>query len=165
LTALRSEACVSSRTIRSVSTACSRRGWNPGLVSQPQSILLPQGRRWPGRPDEGDSAPATACSRRPNCRRYSQSPRCLSPTGSPASSKGRRLAHDELGRVPKPTPGDPDSARVVGMACGRETQGRLTAYSMRSANQASPRESSHHAFTGRIQLTAVANHIGQEFGA
>jgi hypothetical protein len=48
---------------------------------------------------------------------------------------------------------------------GGETQGRLHAYSMRSANQASPRESSHHAFTGRIQLTAVANHIGQEFGA
>ncbi len=65
LTTLRSEACVSSRTIRSVSTACSRRGWNPGLVSQRQSILLPMGRRWPGRPDEGDSALATACSRRP----------------------------------------------------------------------------------------------------
>ncbi len=45
LTALRSEACVSSRAIRSVSTACSRRGWNPGLVSQCESILLPRGEK------------------------------------------------------------------------------------------------------------------------
>jgi hypothetical protein len=43
-------------------------------------------------------------------------------------------------------------------------EGRIVC-SMQSANRASQRESFRHAFTGRIPLTPVANHIGQEFGA